>query len=403
MLSSPRITVVIPTRERHEVLAKALLTVTRQDYDALEILVSDNFSSDSTEDVVRSVGDERVRYVNTGARLSMSHNWEFALSHVKEGWVTIMGDDDGLLPGSVRRVAELAASTEVEALRSAVCSYSWPSLLGRDNGYLVVPLRRGIRIRNSRLWLGKVLRGRASYLDLPMLYTGGYVRTRVLERIRRTTRSVYLSRIPDVYSAIAIASVTDRYLYVHEPLAINGASRHSTGTSQFSKGQTAASPVRVFESEPNISFHADVPLCADGSSPPSLQALVYESFLQSAPLRDAAAPDIAPQQLELILAEPGLHESSLNDWGQLFAQRHGLDFARIVRKAAARRRLRRVQRLPRRLVDYLNSYSVDTADDPIRDVFEASKAAAAVRAARPSRWRKAAALVGRVARAPVMR
>lgn len=38
----------------------------------------------------------------------MSHNWEFAL-YVHEGWVTFMGDDDGLLPGAIGQVLLIAS------------------------------------------------------------------------------------------------------------------------------------------------------------------------------------------------------------------------------------------------------------------------------------------------------
>src|SRR5690606_25949425 len=94
----PKITVIIPTRERCDVFVSALKTVTGQNYDDLEILVSDNFSQDATEEVARQSNDPRVRYLNTGRRLSMAHNWEFALEHATGDWVTIVGDDDGLLP-----------------------------------------------------------------------------------------------------------------------------------------------------------------------------------------------------------------------------------------------------------------------------------------------------------------
>lgn len=74
-----KITVIIPTRERGEVLAHALKTVLAQDYGDLHVLVSDNASTDGTRDIVHGSDDPRIRYVNTGKRLSMSRNWEFAL------------------------------------------------------------------------------------------------------------------------------------------------------------------------------------------------------------------------------------------------------------------------------------------------------------------------------------
>src|SRR5262249_50277228 len=88
MHEKTKFTVIVPTRERADTLYYCLQTIIRQKYDNLEILVSDNFSHDNTEQVVRNIGDSRIRYVNTGRRLDMSRNFEFALSHVKNGWVT---------------------------------------------------------------------------------------------------------------------------------------------------------------------------------------------------------------------------------------------------------------------------------------------------------------------------
>ena len=168
-MTKPKITVIIPTRERCEVLEKSLQTVTSQDYENLDIIVSDNFSSDGTEDLVRSIDDKRVRYLNTGQRISMSHNWEFALSHVSDGWVTIIGDDDGLLPDSLYKVAQIVQATDIKAIRSSVCYYAWPASTGHVFGLLKIPVSSGHEVRDARVWLFKVLQGRASYTELPML------------------------------------------------------------------------------------------------------------------------------------------------------------------------------------------------------------------------------------------
>jgi hypothetical protein len=310
----------------------------------------------------------------------------------------VIGDDDGLLPGSVRRIADFAARAEVEAVRSDVCTYAWPSLLGRANGHLVVPLRRGSEVREASRWLTKVMHGTASYAVLPMLYTGGYVHSRVLERIKKATGAIYRSRIPDVYSAIAIASCIHRYLYVREPLAINGASRHSTGTAQFTPTvqQTAA---RLFASEPNIAFHADFPPCGDGGSPPSFQALVYESYLQSAALRPPTAEGLHAHQLELVLAEESLDRAAVAAWARSFAGLHGLDFERAQARAATRRRLTHPRRFLERLWNFLNSYALADMDVPVNDVYEAAVAASAICANRPHRLRRLAALLPRAAKA----
>src|SRR5208282_2904280 len=120
METDPKITVLIPTRERCDVLSKSIATVVSQNYDNLHIIVSDNYSCDGTKDVALSFQDGRVTYINTNKRISMADNWEFALSHVQDGWVTIIGDDDGLLPNSLAKVAELIRSAGCQAIRSSV-------------------------------------------------------------------------------------------------------------------------------------------------------------------------------------------------------------------------------------------------------------------------------------------
>jgi hypothetical protein len=385
-MNDPKLTVIIPTRERCDVLIKSLQTVTAQDYHNLQIIVSDNFSSDDTEEVVRSFADTRVSYLNTGRRLSMSHNWEFALSHVADGWVTIIGDDDGLLPNSMTRVAQLIRSADVQAIRSHVCWYRWPSMTGKSFGRLGVPLGAGEEIRDSAEWLGKLLNGNVTYLDMPMLYNGGYVAMSALRAMKSATGSFYRSCIPDVYSAVAIASVTERYLYVHEPLAINGASRHSTGSSQFAVNDpTKPSPIATFQSEGNIPFHEDVPLCEDGTLPTSIQALVYESYLQSAMLRPPTQKMSHAQQLAAILTTSGRHHAAVLRWARLFAARHGLDLAAIEAKVTLPRLLFQIRARLGDTAAMLTNYGVGSEQLPIRDVYDASLAAKAIRDAAPGR------------------
>jgi hypothetical protein len=385
-MTEPRMTVVIPTRERCDVLDKALRTVTVQDYENLEILVSDNYSRDRTEDVVRAANDKRIRYVNTGKRLSMSHNWEFALSHVSEGWVTIIGDDDGLLPGSLNKVAAIIRSTGVQAVRSSVCQYQWPSMTGTDFGRLSIPLGIGYQVRGSEAWLARVMNGQAGYSELPMLYNGGFVSVPVLQEIARKSGTVYRSCSPDIYSAIAVASAIGTYAYSREPLAVNGASSHSTGTASFSPPpQPNGSPVDKFRSEPNIPFHECIPLQHDGNYPLSIQVSVYESYLQSVCLRDAVAEDMHAQQLELILATPGAHRRSVEEWGRIFAQKHGLKYEPIWRRARLRGAALSLISLSGLKERVLNSCSVGSRELPIRDVYEASACVAAIREAPPPR------------------
>src|SRR5690606_13514742 len=100
--------------------------------------------------------------------------------------------------------------------------------------------KQGVETRDSKDWLARVEAGYEPYLELPMLYNGGFVKTQVLRSLIGLKGRFYRSCIPDVYSGVALARSLRRYVYSYEPVAINGASKHSTGTSMFNVNDAGA-------------------------------------------------------------------------------------------------------------------------------------------------------------------
>jgi len=272
-----RISIIIPTRERYDTLKYTLETCVMQDDSNLAIIVSDNFSQDATKEVIQSFLDERIRYINPGKRLSMSHHWEFALSHVGDGYVLFLGDDDGLLPNSLKNLRAIIQSTGMKAIAWAQASYSWPTHIHPDeSNQLFVPLSRKFEVRSTEKYLSDVAQFKVSYLELPGLYKG-LVHHDVIEQARSKEGLFFNSNQPDIYSAVAIANTISDYYYSYKPFTINGASHHSGGTSYFSNSdneQTKAS-IKKFLKEDNIPFHPQLVLAS------SMPIITAESFLQA--------------------------------------------------------------------------------------------------------------------------
>ena len=331
-----KFTIIIPTRDRCDTLIYAIFSALAQDYENYKILVSDNASEDNTSNLVASLNDDRIQYVNTGTRVSMSHNWEFALSHVDDGWVTVLGDDDAILPGALVLADRIIKETGTLALRSNGCSYSWPSLLSGRFGDLSVSLEKGYRRVRSGEALANVMRGNLHYNKLPVLYNGGFIHVSLVKKAKTITGQFFLSMTPDVYSAMVFALLTDEYVYSNEPLAINGASHHSGGTAGFEKEKIKRSydPAVKFWNEKNIPFHKYLPMLADGRPVRSIAAIVYEAYLQASPFHHFKQLTVLPdQQLELILKTAAPHIDEVFQWGESFAQQQQLDYEEINRKA----------------------------------------------------------------------
>jgi glycosyltransferase involved in cell wall biosynthesis len=277
-MNNPRITVIIPTRERCETLKASIRTCIEQDYDNLEIIVSDNASRDDTEAVVRSISDPRLRYIKTDRRLSMTGNYEFALAHVRPGFVTIIGDDDGLMPGAAGDLAKLVKEFDVKAVVGTRPQYFWPNypVASYSNKlFLDIKNRPLHEYVDSRSEVASVVsfrdRGRGYYWGLAGVYTN-FVATDVIESAIREGRYFH-SMTPDAYSAFANSLCLARFLKTNKSLVMIGTSGKSIGASQVLGVNREQE--KLFVDESDLSFHDD--LCYA----PSMAILMAEAYLQA--------------------------------------------------------------------------------------------------------------------------
>ena len=389
-METRKFSLIIPTRERADTLRSCIKTAVMQTYGNLEIIISDNFSQDHTKTCVESFQDKRIRYINTRKRVSMTENWEFALSHATGDWVTILGDDDGLMPGCFESINALIHATQAQAVRSRACSFVWPSAQS-DGAFmpLNVPLSRGWEIRSSEKWIKEVLRGGANYSELPMLYNGGFVDMKIIRTWMQTHTRFFNSRIPDVYSGLFLAHMLPSYVYFFEPVAVNGTSAHSTGFSQFRADSKSiaksASPATQFAQEANLPFHPSVPLGKSGDIPKSILALIYESHAQVAQVVPQACALQASEQLKNILAFPGLDAQAMADWTQQFVQLHGLNLSKIQKSLKFKKLQMAVSFYTYRLSLVLNSYFHDDKNTSPTDVYAAAVLAAKIKVRRSAK------------------
>jgi hypothetical protein len=320
----PRISVVIPTREHCETLGATLQTCVGQAYEKLEILVCDNASLDRTQDVVRSIVDPRIRYVRTDRRLSMSHNWEYAISQATGDYITVLGDDDGLIPGAIEDLSRIVGETGTEAISWRWASYFWPSSANPvSRNFLFIPQGRKLLERRSSETLASVLRFERGYEELPLIYKG-LASAAAVQRAKAISGGQFIhSLTPDVYAAIALALTLDRYLYSERPYSINGTSAKSQGASQFNP-QLDSSERDRFLSESNIAFHPDLVYA------PSHPIIVAEAYLQAKlQLPSAATANLDIQRLLVaalreVRRSPPVRYEEVVSAVRIVGERHGM-------------------------------------------------------------------------------
>jgi lipopolysaccharide biosynthesis glycosyltransferase len=108
MIPETKVTIQIPTYNRSKLLKDCLESVLAQEYSDFHVMVLDNASSDDTETIVRSFDDSRVTYMRNEINIGLFGNWNRALEMSRSPYLTILPDDDVMMPGFIRgSVAEL--------------------------------------------------------------------------------------------------------------------------------------------------------------------------------------------------------------------------------------------------------------------------------------------------------
>lgn len=230
----PLISVIIPTRERPETLPYAIQTALDQSTANFEVIVSDNFSQDNTGAVVRSLADSRVRYFNTGRRLPMSDNWEFALEQARGEYVIFIGDDDAVMPGGIDRLEAMIRVRPSLVYCWPTPIYSWP-MDGYEPRVLFSPRIEETRAINlTRRARVAILSGGSLCNRLPGMYHSAVARS-IADRIRETTGRVFHSAQPDVFTCMAVPAFCTTAVRMSFCVTMHGVSQKSNGGTQVSK------------------------------------------------------------------------------------------------------------------------------------------------------------------------
>jgi len=91
----PLVTIAIPTYNRADgYLKQAIQNALMQTYSHIEIIVSDNCSSDNTEMVVKGFSDPRIRYYRQKENIGAHNNFNFCLQQTSGEYFLLFHDDD---------------------------------------------------------------------------------------------------------------------------------------------------------------------------------------------------------------------------------------------------------------------------------------------------------------------
>jgi len=160
----PLVSIGIPTSNRARFLKETLPTVLHQTYQPLEIVISDNCSTDETEPFCRDLAarDVRVRYIRQPSNIGLYPNHNFLIDETRGEYLCLFHDDELYLPTLIE---EEAAFLEDHPNVGLVCS-DW-HLIDKEGEIIGERRYQGPTILPGLSYIDETIRSGRSWLNCP--------------------------------------------------------------------------------------------------------------------------------------------------------------------------------------------------------------------------------------------
>lgn len=99
----PNVSVIIPTYNRAHILGRAIRSVLNQTYQDFELIIVDDGSSDSTDEVVKSFDDVRIRYLKHKKNRGGAATRNTGIKAARGKYIAFQDSDDEWLPEKLEK------------------------------------------------------------------------------------------------------------------------------------------------------------------------------------------------------------------------------------------------------------------------------------------------------------
>ena len=168
-MSSPFYSLIVPTKNRAELLPTLIESVLSQEYENFELLIIDNddIESSKTQIIVSQYSDTRIKYHRTGG-LSMAENWNYGYSKASGDFMIVMRDKYVLKPHSL-----VILNHYVQKYNPEVISWRWNSVNIQNDDWKNITGSFEVKCHSNTDYLNWFFEMGANYLNyLVMLPIG---------------------------------------------------------------------------------------------------------------------------------------------------------------------------------------------------------------------------------------
>jgi len=172
----PLVSIAIPTMNRRHDLPTSIGSILNQNYQNIEIIISDNGSTDDTPAYCRELAEEdsRVRYLRHEQNIGFMANWNFVLQQAEGKYFMWLGDDDWIEAGTISKYVDFLETHPDYSLASGTILYWQEGVCIREEKGLSFSAEKPIS--RSISYYSKVIDGALVY---------GLCRTKAAQRIEQ--------------------------------------------------------------------------------------------------------------------------------------------------------------------------------------------------------------------------
>lgn len=121
----PKVCIGIPTHNRAHTLKQAITSILNQDYEHIELVISDNASSDDTQKLCEefAIKDKRIKYIKQSYNIGPTNNFIEVLNNSNCDYFVWIGDDDWLDTDYISQCVKILVEDDSISLVSGRAKY----------------------------------------------------------------------------------------------------------------------------------------------------------------------------------------------------------------------------------------------------------------------------------------
>jgi len=187
MSEKVKYSIIIPTRNGGKYIESTINSILDCKFHDYEIVVSVNFSQDNTLEILEKYNN-KIKVVTPPRPLCMAKHYEWCLTKVVGDWVTILGDDDAVMPfffQELERLTKISNKEKINAISFKRAYYFWvEDGVTFDGKHVLFDGKKKDKIISTRKLIIQILSGGKSHYHLPQLYTNNLIRKKLLDEIK---------------------------------------------------------------------------------------------------------------------------------------------------------------------------------------------------------------------------